>query len=65
MLEIETPAAMAEWVGRKLGVSEWFTVDQNTIDLFAEATGITSGSTSMPSVRPASCPAAGPSRMAS
>ena len=39
MLEIETPAAMAEWVGRKLGTSEWFTVDQKTIDLFAEATG--------------------------
>ncbi|NCY23359.1 MAG: MaoC family dehydratase [Alphaproteobacteria bacterium] len=39
MIEIETPAALAEWVGRKLGTSEWITVDQKTIDLFAEATG--------------------------
>ncbi|MCX8134218.1 MAG: MaoC family dehydratase [Roseococcus sp.] len=39
MLEIATPADMAQWVGRKLGTSEWFTVDQKTIDLFAEATG--------------------------
>lgn len=39
MLEIETPAAMADWVGKKLGTSDWFTVDQKTIDLFAEATG--------------------------
>lgn len=39
MIEIETPAALAEWVGRKLGTSEWIEVDQRTIDLFAEATG--------------------------
>ena len=39
MLEIETPAALAEWVGRKLGTSDWITVDQRIIDLFAEATG--------------------------
>ncbi len=39
MIEIETPAAMAEWVGRKLGTSHWIVVDQNTINLFAEATG--------------------------
>ena len=39
MLEIEKPADMADWVGKKLGTSEWFTVDQRTIDLFAEATG--------------------------
>ena len=39
MLDIETPAAMANWVGRKLGTSEWITVDQATINLFAEATG--------------------------
>ena len=39
MITIETPAAMAEWVGRKLGTSDWFTVDQATINLFAEATG--------------------------
>lgn len=39
MLEVEKPADMADWVGKKLGTSEWFTVDQRTIDLFAEATG--------------------------
>lgn len=39
MIEIETPAALAEWVGKPLGTSEWITVDQKTIDLFAEATG--------------------------
>ncbi|WP_353212118.1 MaoC family dehydratase [Rhodovarius sp.] len=39
MIDIETPAALAEWVGRKLGTSGWITVDQKTIDLFAEATG--------------------------
>jgi len=39
MIEIETPAALAGWVGRKLGTSEWIVVDQRTIDLFAEATG--------------------------
>lgn len=39
MIEIETPAEMTQWVGKKLGTSEWFMVDQKTIDLFAEATG--------------------------
>ena len=39
MLDIETPAAMADWVGKKLGTSDWITVDQATINLFAEATG--------------------------
>ena len=39
MIEVETPAEMANWVGRKLGHSGWLTVDQKTIDLFAEATG--------------------------
>ena len=39
MLEIETTKDLAGWVGKALGTSEWFTVDQKTIDLFAEATG--------------------------
>jgi acyl dehydratase len=30
---------MASHVGRKIGMSEWLTVDQRMIDLFAEATG--------------------------
>ncbi len=39
MIEIENPAAMLAWVGKRLGTSDWITVDQRTIDLFAEATG--------------------------
>ncbi len=39
MLEIETTGDLAAWVGKPLGTSEWFTVDQETINLFAEATG--------------------------
>ncbi len=39
MLEIATTKDLAGWVGKELGTSEWFTVDQRTIDLFAEATG--------------------------
>ncbi|MDE2515030.1 MAG: MaoC family dehydratase [Rhodospirillales bacterium] len=39
MLEVETTADMAAMVGKKLGTSDWVTVDQRMIDLFAEATG--------------------------
>lgn len=39
MIDIESPADLAAWVGKKLGTSDWITVDQRTIDLFAEATG--------------------------
>ncbi len=39
MIEIENPSAMAEWIGKKLGTSDWITIDQPTINLFAEATG--------------------------
>ncbi|MCW8085507.1 MaoC family dehydratase [Sabulicella glaciei] len=39
MLDIPTTSDLASHVGQKLGTSEWFTVDQKTIDLFAEATG--------------------------
>lgn len=39
MLEIETPSDMAAHVGKSLGTSDWVTVDQRMIDLFAEATG--------------------------
>ena len=39
MLDIPTTADLQDWVGKKLGTSEWFTVDQETINLFAEATG--------------------------
>lgn len=39
MLELETTADLAARVGQKLGASDWLTVDQRMIDLFAEATG--------------------------
>ena len=39
MLELETPSDLAARVGQSLGTSEWITVDQATIDTFAEATG--------------------------
>lgn len=38
MLVVDTPAALAAHVGKTIGVSAWRTVDQKTIDLFADAT---------------------------
>ncbi len=34
-----TPFEMKDKVGQRLGESEWLTIDQQRIDLFAEATG--------------------------
>ena len=39
MKVIESPAAVADHVGQELGVSDWVTIDQDRINLFAEATG--------------------------
>jgi acyl dehydratase len=39
MIEIERPADLRQYVGKEIGVSDWFTVDQTIIDKFAEATG--------------------------
>jgi acyl dehydratase len=39
MLEVDRPAGMQAYVGQKLGVSEWITVDQAKIDEFARLTG--------------------------
>ena len=39
MLELETPDEVTQHIGRELGPSEWMTVDQATIDKFADATG--------------------------
>ena len=36
---IDTPAAMKNHIGEDFGVSDWVTIDQPTIDKFAEATG--------------------------
>src|SRR3954468_13919837 len=39
MIELERPADLAQYVGKEIGVSDWFTVDQALIDKFADATG--------------------------
>ena len=39
MLTVENPAELKKHVGQKLGASDWYTVDQKTIDAFAHATG--------------------------
>ena len=39
MLELERPSDLAQYVGKEIGVSDWFTVDQAIIDKFADATG--------------------------
>lgn len=38
MREFETLAALAAEQGREIGVSEWVTIEQERIDLFADAT---------------------------
>ena len=39
MLEVENVAALKAHVGKRLGSSDWLTVDQKMINQFAEATG--------------------------
>ena len=39
MLVVETPQDLSKHIGETLGPSSWITVDQATIDKFAEATG--------------------------
>jgi acyl dehydratase len=39
MIELEGPADLLAYVGKEIGVSDWFGVDQAMIDKFAEATG--------------------------
>lgn len=36
---IPSVSALKDWVGRKLGPSDWVAVEQSRIDAFAEATG--------------------------
>jgi acyl dehydratase len=38
-LTVDYPKDLAQHVGKELGPSDWFTVDQAMIDKFAEATG--------------------------
>jgi acyl dehydratase len=39
MLEVERPADLIGYVGKEMGVSDWYTVTQEQIDKFADATG--------------------------
>jgi acyl dehydratase len=39
MIELERPADLTHYIGKEIGVSDWFTVDQAIIDKFADATG--------------------------
>jgi acyl dehydratase len=39
MLLLQTPSDLLMHVGQKLGVSDWFTVEQHHIDTYAQVTG--------------------------
>ena len=39
MLQLQTPADLLAHVGQKLGVSDWFTIEQHHIDTYAQVTG--------------------------
>ncbi len=39
MLEVQTPADMADYVGKKIGTSDWLLIDQQRIDDFARVSG--------------------------
>ena len=39
MLEVERAGDLKAWEGREVGVSDWYTVTQEQIDKFADATG--------------------------
>src|SRR3954462_1662619 len=39
MLEVERPSDLAAYEGKEIGVSDWYTVTQEQIDKFADATG--------------------------
>src|ERR1700693_4525305 len=39
MLEVERPADLLAYEGKEIGVSDWYTVTQDQINKFAEATG--------------------------
>ena len=36
---LENPNSLTEWVGRKIGVTDWLTITQERIQQFAEVTG--------------------------
>jgi acyl dehydratase len=37
-LVIETPRSLKDWVGREIGISDWFAISQERIQQFANAT---------------------------
>ena len=39
MIEVERPADLMAYAGKEMGVSDWYTVSQEQIDKFADATG--------------------------
>lgn len=39
MLQLERPIDILAWVGKEIGVSDWFTIEQEQIDAFARITG--------------------------
>ena len=39
MIEVERPADLLDYAGKEMGVSDWYTVSQEQIDKFADATG--------------------------
>jgi acyl dehydratase len=39
MLEVQTPYDLQEYVGKKLGTSDWLEIDQERIDAFARVSG--------------------------
>src|ERR1700740_2034314 len=39
MLEVERGADLVPYIGKEIGVSDWYTVTQEQIDKFADATG--------------------------
>ena len=39
MLEVERPADLVAYAGKEIGVSDWYTVTQEQINKFADATG--------------------------
>lgn len=39
MLEVERPADLAAYAGKEIGTSDWYTVTQDQINKFADATG--------------------------
>ncbi len=39
VLKLDTPAALAGYVGKELGITDWVLITQKEINLFADATG--------------------------